>query len=182
MSTKRNKRGQRIAYSGAEVKLWNIADGKLAREYAKADFDGSCAAIAVSTDGSILAEVAQDKIRVWSVGTGELIQTISDYYNSFPPRTHAIAISPNNQTVAAIGPHHVVLLWDIKTGKRKLPFPDSHLERVESINCSPKEPIVASGSRDGDVRLWNLNTGKHLRVLHLGEKEPLRRSCRQILT
>jgi WD40 repeat protein len=161
-----------IAVGGKVPTLWRVDNGELVRQFDGHQKDDPNAAIALSKDGTLLVALGMKTIRVWNTATGELTRTITDYYNSFASRTHAIAISPNNKTVATIGPHNVVMLWDLETGNRRLSFPDSHLEHVTSVACSPKEPIVASASADGDVRLWELNTGKHLRVLTLGKEEP----------
>ena len=170
--TKVNVRGEKVAYSYAEAKLWNVENGGLVREFGGGKQDLSSTTIALSKDGELLVSLHHDKIRIWDVSSGELVRTISDYYNSGGRRTHGISISPDRRTVAAIGPRHAVMAWDLETGNRRLSFPESHDGRVDCVACSPASRLVATGAADGSVRLWNRETGDLIRVLELGDKRP----------
>lgn len=156
----------------AETKLWDVGSGKLVRQLTNdrhsANFESG--GIAVSKNGEQLVSLSPDAMRVWNVETQEVVQTIPGEFRSEASRGQCMAIAPDGNTVATFHEHHALTLWDLKTGKQKLPFPDSHRHQVKNVACSPNEPLIASSSWDGDVRLWDLETGKPLQVFKFGTK------------
>ena len=161
-----------MAYSSAEIRLWNLEDHSLVREFTTGNKEPGSSTIALSADGKILAAMFRDKICIWEVATGQLLRTIDDYHNSHGPRTHAIAISPDNKSLAAIAPRHEVLMWDLETGMPKARYPESHSSFIDGVACSPNSKVVASCAGDGTVRLWQIDSGRQIRVLEIGEKLP----------
>jgi WD40 repeat protein len=169
---KTDERGQRIGHAHGEVRLWNLADGSLAREFTTGTKEPSRSTIALSPDGEIIAAIFRDKICTWNVSSGELLTTIDDYHNSVGPRTHGLAISPDKKLLAAIAPRHEVLMWDLESGARMPDLSESHSSLVNDVACSPDSKTVASCAIDGTVRLWDVESGRQLRVFELGECLP----------
>lgn len=64
----------------------------------------------------------------------------------------AMALSPDESTLAVGCPFQAVELWDLKSGKRKRTFPVEEL--VESIAYSPDGKTLATGGRNARILLW----------------------------
>ena len=160
--------------ANSEIRLWSLAQGTLVQEFMPRSTSSSSlgSSLALSSDGSLLAATFRDQICVWNAYSGKIIREIDDYHNTFLPRTHGLAISPDGKTVAVIGPQQTVMLWDLETGKRKLAFPESHEAQIDSVVCSPDGETMASGSRDGTVRLWQRRSGTLVRTFQLGVTLP----------
>ena len=159
--------GNEINITYAETKLWNIVDGTFAREFRNKERDTGNSTITLSKDGKLLASLHEDKIRLWNVSSGQLVRTIEDYHNPSWPTMNSTAISPDQQSIAAVGPEHAVMVWDLETGQRRFRFSKSHESFVRSVVCSPDGTLVASGGDDGSVRLWDKQSGALLRSLEL---------------
>ena len=71
-----DEQGQRVAYSSAEIRLWNLEDHSLVREFTTGNKEPGSSTIALSADGKILAAMFRDKICIWEVATGQLLRTI----------------------------------------------------------------------------------------------------------
>jgi WD40 repeat protein len=167
-----DEQGQRVAHSSAEIRLFNLENRSLARVFTTGKKEPGSSTIALSADGQILAALFRDKICIWDVSTGKLLKTIDDYYNSYGPRTHAIAISPDKKSLAAIAPRHEVLMWDLDTGAPKAQYSESHSAFIDGVACSPNSKTVVSCASDGTMRLWEVKSGRQIRQLELGEKLP----------
>ncbi|NES93843.1 MAG: hypothetical protein F6K32_01070 [Desertifilum sp. SIO1I2] len=76
----------------------------------------------------------------------------------------AIAISPDNQIIAAGNNDKTIKLWDLATGKLQQTL-SGHEGAVLSIAISPDGETLASGSSDKTIKLWNLTTGELLSTL-----------------
>ncbi|MBD1867134.1 WD40 repeat domain-containing protein [Cyanobacteria bacterium FACHB-471] len=80
---------------------------------------------------------------------------------------HAIAFTPDGETVAAGMSDRTVKLWNARTGEAIRTL-SGHQYAVHAIAISPDGQTLASGSSDLTVKLWNLNTGEVRRTLSLG--------------
>ena len=167
--TETNEAGQPVAWSYAEIRMWDRSSGRLLREFQAEQRDRGICSIALSRDGKILASVYYDKIRIWNVTSGKPIRTIDDYRCTRLGSGHQLSISPDGATLAVRGGRHAVLLYDLATGRRLLPFPKSHEGRGWSVAWSPKGGVVATTGNEGSVRLWDPASGKQLRRLSFRE-------------
>lgn len=77
---------------------------------------------------------------------------------------NAIAISPNNQTLASCHDDRKIRLWDLKTRKGIYTFV-GHSQAVRSLAFTPDGKILATASDDKTIKLWNLDTGEELFTL-----------------
>jgi WD40 repeat protein len=80
---------------------------------------------------------------------------------------HAIAFTPDGETVAAGMSDRTVKLWNARTGEAIRTL-SGHQYAVHALAISLDGQTLASGSSDLTVKLWNLNTGEVRRTLSLG--------------
>ncbi len=79
----------------------------------------------------------------------------------------AVAVSPDNKTVATGGQDETVRLWDIVTGKELVVLHD-HTGAVAALNFSPNGRILASGGDygDGNIKLYEVaQDGRSVKLL-----------------
>ncbi|HEV8066163.1 MAG TPA: WD40 repeat domain-containing protein [Planctomycetaceae bacterium] len=171
------------------VRMWDIASGKLIREFAEAGPDTGACAAALSRDGRILASKQSNSIKFWDVSSGKVVRTIPGFWlpsaasdktlanqrgTQWAVTHNGLALSPDASLLVCTNhPLHTLTLWDTATGRRKLDFPDSHADSVKGLACSPDgSRIATAGGDDGTVRLWDGTSGKPLRTFVIGDSYP----------
>jgi WD40 repeat protein len=167
------------------LRMWDVASGKVIREYTDAAPDrGACAAV-LSRDGRTLVSRQANSIKLWDVSSGKVRRTIPGFWLPSVASNKPIhirwafggndlALSPDESLLACLDhPLHTVTLWDTATGRRTLDFPDAHSHCVEGVACSPDGlRIATAGGEDGTVRLWDAASGKPLRTFVIGDSYP----------
>ncbi len=98
-----------------ELKLWNVADGKLVREFKDAHSD-TIFGMEFSPDGKFIATAAGDRfMKVFEVATGKFVR-------AFEGHTHhvlGVAWRADGRLLASSGADSVVKVWDFRTGDQK---------------------------------------------------------------
>ena len=115
-----------------------------------------------SADGTHLAVATANGIALYDTYTGkELVM-----FPALMDTVIALALSPDNQTLASAGSNTTIHLWNVHTGEHKTEFM-GHTYPVVSLAFSPDGNILASGSFE-EIRLWNLTTElpRRASVLH----------------
>ncbi|HEV3344249.1 MAG TPA: redoxin domain-containing protein [Pirellulales bacterium] len=174
--------GQQLvtAYSNDKnVYLWEVATGKLVREFEGHTANGVLAA--VSHDGRRIASSGKDdSLRLWDVTTGRDIWT-QDVPGQEISR---LAFSPDDRLILTSGGDRVLRVRDLKTGAVVATLA-GHAAACAG-DFSPDGKQVLSWGDDGQIRLWDLGTAKTLRSFE-GRPESVRHAWhldqgRQILT
>jgi WD40 repeat protein len=170
-----------------EVKLWEVATGKLLRTIAVENgivFDAK-----FSADGRLLATASgpgtpirskPGEIRLWNPATGQLVTKLRGHDCG----AYAIAFSPSGKLLASGGIATIdaekeaavrggnatgdLKLWDLKTGKG-LWTRGGHSGAVGALVFSADGKTLASSGGLGDrqVKLWDASTGAELPALTL---------------
>jgi WD40 repeat protein len=167
------------------LRMWEVATGKVVREFTHTPPEtGPCAA-ALSRDGRTLASRQANSLMVWDVATGQMKQKIPGFWLPAPARAkpihirwafagNGVAISPDGTRVASISaPLHAVTIWDAATGRPAPDFSDSHFECITGLACSPDgKRIVTGGGEDGTIRLWDSASSATLHTFVLGDAFP----------
>lgn len=135
--------------------LWDMASrqewGKL-RLRTEEDFEDY--ALAFSPDGSKLAVLSADDVRLWDLSTCQVLVAFK------AGGIKSLAFSPDGKTLATVGwevsTHVAVCLREPGTG-REIRRLQGHNLPVTALAFSPDGRILATGSRDATVNLWDLS-------------------------
>src|SRR5262249_22682536 len=76
----------------------------------------------------------------------------------------ALALSPDDRTVATAGTDGVVRLWDARTGQERTSL-TGHADPVYGLAFRPDGKVLASSGWGRSIRLWDVGTGELLRTL-----------------
>lgn len=152
--------GKRLATGGGEpsrsgeLKIWNVADGTLARALPDAHSD-TIFGLDFSPNGAYLASSAADRfVKVFNVGTGTLAK-------SFEGHTHHVldvSWKWDGKVLASCGADNVIKFWDFTTGdqiRTTAPFG----KEITSLNFVAALPRVFVCSGDKTVRSLNTDNG-----------------------
>ena len=77
-------------------------------------------------------------------------------------RVHALAFSPDGNTLVTGSYDGTVRLWNVAAGRQVGAPLTGHDDRVYSVAFSPDGKVVASGADDGMVRLWDVATHRQV--------------------
>ena len=138
-----------------ELKLWDVATGKLAHNP-----DGHTDlvfGIAFVPNGTqLFSSSADGTVRLWNVATGELVEMLP----RTPSQVFCLSVSPDGQSLAVGTDENLIEVWQYAdscwTLKQIL---RGHTDWVWAVTFSPDGRRLASGSLDRTARLWNLADG-----------------------
>jgi WD40 repeat protein len=134
-----------------EVRLWNVADGKLIRL-----FEGHRDAIysmALSPDQKILATGSYDqKIKLWDLPGGKEIKTLSGHNGA----VYGLAFRPDGKILASASADRTVKLWDVVTGQRRETF-SQPLKEQFAVAFSADGKKLTAGGADNRIRTWEIS-------------------------
>ena len=132
--------------------------------------------IAFSPDGQTLAAGGHQELRLWDVGTGNLITSLKKHQGWI----QAIAFSPDGKTVASVSSNighsssplvilldplaprhlvpHAIRLWDAKTRITQLTFSANTLP-ITTLEFSSDGTKLLSANQQGFIDVYNSSTG-----------------------
>jgi WD40 repeat protein len=158
--------GSGLPSAAGELKLWNVADGKLVREIPKAHAD-TVFALAFSPDGQRLASGGADRlVKVFDVASGEVKQTLAGH------TAHVLSVNwrGDGKQLVSTGTDQMLKLWDVEHGtpirsmKGTMYQLGSYKGEVTSAAfIGTSEQIVAT-SGDGTVRLHRASSENEFQV------------------
>jgi hypothetical protein len=150
--------GKRLATSGADVRIWDFADGShVSRSPVPAND------VCFSPDGSKLVSAHEDgNARVWSEPVGDLTVELEH-----PDPVFCLAYTADGAWIATGSRHGLVTIWDARSGQpvRTLSGPDVD---ILDLAFNPDDTLLAVAA--GNIcRLWDAVTGDALTsVQHTG--------------
>jgi WD40 repeat protein len=135
-----------------EVKIWDVAEGKLIRSLDALHSD-TVFGLRFSPDGTKLASASADKfLKVTKVEDGKELKSFEGHTN------HVLAVdwSGDGKQIVTGGADNVLKVWDFDTGEQ-LRTLQAAGKQVTAVRWVPGKPLVAGASGDSTVRYWNPN-------------------------
>ncbi len=143
-----------------EVKIWDVATGKLIRSLDNLHSD-TVFALRFSPDGTKLASASADKyLKVVNVADGKELK-------SFEGHTHhvlALDWSGDGKKLVTGGADSVAKLWDFDSGEQLRTLNQAG-KGVTGLRWVAGKPLLIGASGDGAVRAWNPDNGSVIRTL-----------------
>ena len=143
-------------YVHPAVRIWDITAGTLLRELESPGYG-----LAWSPDGDAIAVGAEQKVVVFSLHDGSVLQTLS----GFPDEVNKVAWSPDGKALAAGGKH--VCIWDVESGRvlhtmhHSLHYDDMYYGDL----CWLEDGKVLVHATFYGVTVWDTDSGKLLRKM-----------------
>jgi len=155
----------------AEVKLWDIASGKVLRSYKVSD---SARAVALSPDGTRALAGGYFGLRHWDFDDPQNDRQLKGHRAV----VHSLVFSPDGHWAVSYAPPGEIKIWDMQD-RRDLtvlvPPPAIDVHREAPIAVTPDGTFLLAGGWRDKATLWNLKTGKKL--LTLPGAGPMQRSA-----
>jgi WD40 repeat protein len=140
---------------GGKVALWNVRTGEVVRRFAVAAGVASPMQVALSRDGSLLAAAYGDqRIRLWDVASGKLVQEIGDSGLIFPN-----AFSPDGKSLTSVRRDGIIKTWGASNGNLLSSNALASGIIAGAICLSPDSTLVAAGCSDATIGLARVSTG-----------------------
>ncbi len=138
-----------------EVKLIDVAEGKVVREIKDNPHSDTVFGVAFSPDEKLLVSGGADKfVKAYEVATGK-------FQKAFEGHTHhvmGVGFSGDGKLIASAGADNVVKLWDYAKGEQVRTV-NAHGKQVTALVFVGATGTFATCSGDEQVRLWNTNGG-----------------------
>jgi WD40 repeat protein len=144
------------------ITLWRArdetADGRLSGP------TGVIKTMAFSHHGHLLAAAGDGpNIVLWNASTTRMVRLLRrpDYQPGagyFAPATEAVAFSPDDRRLAAVGDDGVIRVYDLQTGKVRVLV--RHLASLSDVDFSSDGRLLAAGDQAGRITVWNLEQRK----------------------
>jgi len=152
------------------VKVWEVTTG---RQIACMRHGNRVNDIAFSPDGRYLATASSDQTAgIWEISAyhqraasddldaymlEEARSRLPKHILSHEGKVHAVAFSPNGDTIATAGWDDTARIWETGSGQQL--FSLRHDGEVNALAFSPDGTYLATASRDGAARTWQVSSG-----------------------
>lgn len=144
--------GESIAEAGddATLRLWNTVSESKA--VIGAPGSESISALALSSDGQLIAIGNGKELMLASAGSGEKLR-------EFPGQESTIncLVFSNDNQILASADETGIKVRDLTSGQIRNTF--STVSKVTALRFAPGDRVLVSASEDGSVSLWDLRTG-----------------------
>ncbi|MDI1313443.1 c-type cytochrome domain-containing protein [Prosthecobacter sp.] len=137
-----------------DITLWDVATGKLTKNYAERHLD-SIFALDFSPDGKLLASGGADKaLRITDLSTGKVVKVFEGHTH------HVLGVSwrADGRLLASSGADNVVKVWDWTTGDRRKSV-DGWDKEVTGIHYLGAADQFATSAGDTKLRLITSDGG-----------------------
>ncbi len=158
--------GKSLAYATWDPGFGVVDVKEVARELGRVEFPAAARSLAFDKKGRLAVSWNDGRISLYDADTRTLQREIVTGMgnNSWSP----VALSPDGELLAAMGPGHTVQIHALVGDKEPLSL-GRHRGNVRSLCFSPSAHLVASGSEDGTAKLWHVGGGEEPITL-LGHK------------
>jgi WD40 repeat protein len=149
-----------IAFGGGSdltLRMWDVNSGALRMTW---EDIGDASQLLFSPDGTVLAVLDSNKVSLWDVDSGQLVNQLEEE----DLRLLRMAFAPQGIIVAAIEDDTVYVMDGISGDL--ISMLEEHEDRVSRVDVSPDGSQLVSATSDGTLRLWDVSSGQLLRKLH----------------
>jgi len=137
------------------IKIWDATTGNLVTKFKGHRYTVTC--LAWTADGrTLISGSLGDSIRTWNTTTWQQI-TVLTGHTSLSMSILAIAISPNDHTIASASFDGTAQLWNLENGQPIGP-PLQHAKSVSCVALSADGNLLATGCSDNNAYLWDVPT------------------------
>jgi len=145
--------GESIVDAGDDsgLRLWDVRSEN--QKVISKGGSEAISALALSTDGGLIAGASDKELRLWNARTGESMRTLSGHQAPI----NSLVFSTDDRLLASADEQGTINLWDLTTGQIKKTF--STGGKVTALRFAPGGQILASAGEDRSVSLWDLRIG-----------------------
>jgi WD40 repeat protein len=148
-----------------ELKIWNIEDGSLLREFPAAHRD-TIFGVQFSPSGDLLATAGADRlVKIFSTADGKLLRTLSGHTH----HVRGVAWRADGKVLASCGADNVIKIWNAEDGTliRTEPGDSNRLRdyrrEVTSISFIGSSEILLAAAGDKSIRMHHTTNSTNLR-------------------
>ena len=141
------------ANSDYELRVWDVASGKLVAEYSA--YRSVVRTLAFSRDGHTL---------VLGGDGGAMVLNFRAFWLPTPHPMTSTAFSPDGRLIATASTDGTISIWNTASRWRTRVLA-AHRGTVRSVAFSPDGRLLVSGGDDGYVRLWHPASGRPVAAL-----------------
>jgi WD40 repeat protein len=141
-----------------QLKIWNVADGALVREFADAHSD-TIFGLDFSPDGALLASAAGDRFaKIWNVAEGKFVRSFEGHTG------HVLSVTwkSDGRMLATSGADNAIKVWDFIAGEQRRTITGAAKE-IPSLTFLGDGDELVSCSGDQNVRVHRANDGGNTR-------------------
>lgn len=118
--------------------------------------------IAISPNGELLASGSIENfdrniVKVWDIRSKNIIFEFEGHQRFSLGRIHALAFSPDNESLISAGEDKTIYIWDVVRGGEIAKI-NRHYSSIKALALSPNGSFIASGDTHGIIKIWNLKT------------------------
>ncbi len=161
-----NKHLVTTTYTGGNIRIWNVSDGKLLSSQVGSSGEYEAA---FSPNGKLLISAGRDgKVRQWNPRNGQLLQEIKACFLQtteieFSPDGHYLVAKCYDDFGFGNGYDNAVRIYDVSSWQQLRTIGDDNV-RKNSVSFTPDGRIIAFGVGDPPtaIEFWEVSNGQLL--------------------
>ena len=147
-----------VGFNDGSLRLYSLPETRLLWEQKQVHTD-IIKRLAFNSDGGLLASASSDStVKLWQVKAGKL--QAQHTFTGHSEGVHAVAFSPDSQTLATAGYDGQIGLFTVGTAQKRF-IERAHKGKVASVTFDNRGTrLLSSGMFDLRLRLWAIDTKK----------------------